>query len=92
MSSYRSDKLGQFRSAWPRQVSSTRFDYVWPPTSEGHNSFVRTPFLVFLNSMEIPLSQYSIRIHVEDSGCQAELIQVKIARSGQFNSAGSNYV
>ena len=31
-------------------------DYVRPPTSEGHNSFVRTPIRVFLDSMESPLS------------------------------------
>ena len=27
-----------------------------PPTSDGHNFFVRTPFWMFLDSMEIPLS------------------------------------
>ena len=35
-------------------------DYIRPPTSEGHNSFVRTPIWVFLDYMEIPLSQESI--------------------------------
>ena len=34
------------------QVSSARFDYVCPPNSVGHNFFVRTPFRVFLDSME----------------------------------------
>ena len=31
-----------------------------PPTSEGHNFFVRTPFWMFLNSMDSPLSIESI--------------------------------
>ena len=31
-------------------------DYALPPTSEGHISFVRTPFRVFLDSKESPLS------------------------------------
>ena len=43
--------------------------HVKPPTSEGHNFFVRTPFQVFLDSMEIPLSQISIHVLVEGSGC-----------------------
>ena len=33
-----------------------------PPTSDGHNFFVRTPFWMFLDSMEIPLSIESINI------------------------------
>ena len=32
-------------------------DYAQPPTSEDHISFVRTPFWVFLDSMERPLIQ-----------------------------------
>ena len=43
--------------------------HVRPPTSEGHNFPVRTPIRVFLNSMEIPLSQDSIHVPVEGSGC-----------------------
>ena len=43
--------------------------HVRPPTLEGHNFLVRTPFRVFLDSMESPLSQDSIRMSVEDSGC-----------------------
>ena len=39
-----------------------------PPTSEGHNFFVRTPIWVFLDSMESPLSQDSSHMHVEGSG------------------------
>ena len=41
---------------------------VRPPTSDDRNFFVRTPFQVFLDSMEIPLSQDSIYRTVEDSG------------------------
>ena len=33
-----------------------------PPTSDGHNFFVRTPFWKFLDSMESPLSLESIHI------------------------------
>ena len=43
--------------------------HVQPPTLEGHNFLVRTPFWVFLDSMESPLSQDSIRMSVEGSGC-----------------------
>ena len=59
----------EVRSAQSVQVSSAGCDYVWPPTSEGRNSFVRTPFQVFLNSMERPLSQESINMLKEDSRC-----------------------
>ena len=41
--------------------------HVWPPTSDGHKFFVRTLFWVFLDFMEIPLSQYSIHMPLEDS-------------------------
>ena len=33
-----------------------------PPISDGHNFFVRTPFFMFLDSMESPLSLESIHI------------------------------
>ena len=33
-----------------------------PPTSDGHNFFVRTPFQMFLDSMESPLSLQSVHI------------------------------
>ena len=42
--------------------------HVRPLTSEGHNFFVRTPFWVFLDSMETPLSQDSIRMPLEGIG------------------------
>ena len=60
-------KLDQVRSAWPIQVNSAGCEYMRPPTSEGHNFFVRTPFRVFLDSMESPLSKESINIPVEDN-------------------------
>ena len=37
-----------------------------PLTSDDHNFFVRTPFEVFLDSMESPLSQESRFMSVED--------------------------
>ena len=42
------------------QVSSSELTFLRPPTSKCHNSFVRTPIRVFLDSMEIKLSQESI--------------------------------
>ena len=43
-------------------------DYACPPTSEGHNSFVRTPIRVFLDSIEIPLSQECINRQIDKIG------------------------
>ena len=53
---------------WPGPVSaaSSGFDYVWPPNLEGHNFFVRTPFQVFLDSMESSLSLESNHILFND--------------------------
>ena len=67
MSSASSSQLSQFRLALSSQFSSAGFDYVSPPTSEGHNFFFRTPFRVFLDSMESPLSKDSINMLVEGS-------------------------
>ena len=39
------------------------------PNSEGHNSLVRIPILVFLDFMESPLSQLSSRTPLEGIGC-----------------------
>ena len=39
-----------------------------PSISDGHNFFVRTPFWMFLNSMESPLSLESINIYLDDIG------------------------
>ena len=44
-------------------------DYVRPPTSEGHISFVRTPIWDFLDSMESPLSQEYIHNPEGDITC-----------------------
>ena len=77
--------------AHPSQVSSSSsgFDYVRPPTSEGHNSFVRTPIWVFLDSMEIPLSQESIDMHDKDIICQTEVLDG--AHPGQVSSSSSGF-
>ena len=64
------------RSAQSVQVRSAGCDYVWPPTSEGHNSFVRTPFRVFLDSMEITLSQESIHMPEETIRYQTEVLDL----------------
>ena len=65
------------RASWQGQVGQGRSGrlaglglatYVRPPTSKGHNFFVRTPFWVLLDSMEIQLSQDSIYIPMEGSG------------------------
>ena len=65
--------------------SSSGFDYVRPPTSEGHNSFVRTPFLVFFDFMESPLSQEYTPMPKEDNRCQTE--EIDRARPGQVSSS-----
>ena len=44
------------------------FSDCWPPTSDDHNFFVRTPFRVFLDSMKIPLSLKFIHIYLNDIG------------------------
>ena len=77
--------------ALPGQVSSANsgFDYVWPPTSEGHNSFVRTPIWVFLDSMESPLSQEYTHMSKEDIRCKTEVLDR--ARPGQVSSASSGF-
>ena len=60
------------------QVSSanSRFDYVRSPTSESHNFFVRTPFWVFLDSMESPLSQESIHMLEETIIFQTDVLDL----------------
>ena len=65
-----SSKSGQLIS--PGQLVFV--DYVRPPTSEGHNSFVRTLIRVFLHSMERPLSQESIDTPEEDIRCQTKVL------------------
>ena len=74
------------------QLVSSGFDYVFPPTLEGRNSFVRTPIRVFLDSMESPLSQEYIDMPDEDIRCQNEVIDR--ARPGQVSSSnlGFDYV
>ena len=64
-------------------------DYARPPTSEGHISFVRTPILVFLDSMESPLSQEYIHNPKEDSRGQTEVLHR--AHPGQANSSSSGF-
>ena len=44
------------------------FSDCWPPTSNDHNFFVRTPFRVFLDSIENPLSLEFIHIYLDDIG------------------------
>ena len=45
------------------------FSDFWPPTSDGHNFLVRTPFRVLLDSMESPWSQESSHGPVEGNWC-----------------------
>ena len=73
------------------QVSSSSlgFDYVLPPTSEGHNSFVRTPIRVLLDSMERPLSKESIDMPEEDIRCPTEVLDR--AHRGQVSSSSSGF-
>ena len=77
---------GQVRSA------SSGFDYVRPPTLEGHNFFIRTRFWVFLDSMEIPLSQESINMSLEHSRCQNEVLDQALPGQASSSSSGFDYV
>ena len=56
------------QSGWPVRAGRLELaSHVRPPPSEGHNFFVRTPFRVFLDSIESPLSQDSRHVPVEGS-------------------------
>ena len=58
-----SGQKGVIGKDWSGKASRVRSGiHVRPPTSKGHNFFVRTPIRVFLDSMEISLSQDSIHI------------------------------
>ena len=74
-SSFKSGQLIQFR-----------VDYIRSPTLKGHNSFVRTPIRVFLDYMEIPLSQESINMPEEDRIFQTKVLDR--AHRGQVSSSG----
>ena len=83
MNSDRSAQLKQVRTPRPIKDSSVGFDYVRPPTSEGHNFFDRTLFWVFLDSMESPLCQDS-RNKLLDGSRGAQTGQITSAKSGQL--------
>ena len=59
-------------------------DYARPPTSKGHISFFRTPIWVFLDSMEIPLSQEYI--HMPEGDIRYHNKVLDRARPGQVSS------
>ena len=64
-------KLSSSRSS--QLVSSSQLvwvDYALPPTSEGHISFVQTLIWMFLDYMEIPLSEEYIHMPEGDIRCQ----------------------
>ena len=79
--------LGQLSLAGLGQLGWV--DYVGPPISKGHNFFVRTPFRVFLDSMESQLSQEYIHMPDEDIRHQTEVLYQ--VRSGQVSSASSGF-
>ena len=80
-----SSKSGQLVS--PGQL--VLVDYIRLPTSEGHNSLVRTSIWVFLDSMEIPLSQESIDMPEENIRCQTEVLD--LARPSQVSSSSLGF-
>ena len=66
-----SARMGSADPGWGQPAKAGRFRltiHLRPPTSEGHNFFVRTLFWVFLDSMESPLNQDSNWMPVEGSG------------------------
>ena len=63
------DRKGVIGQDWSGRASRVRLViHVRPPTSEGHNFFLRTLIWVLLNSMEIPLSHDYIHIHLYGIG------------------------
>ena len=64
-----------------------RFDYLCPPTLEGHISSLRTPIWVFLDSMESPLSQEYIHMPEKNIRCLTEVID-ELVTSGQLVNPG----
>ena len=82
-----SPQLGSPRMVPPRLVHPARVMHD-PPTSEGHNFFFRTPFRVFLDSMESPLSQNSIHMLVEGSRYWSWLEKGNSGRAGLGRLAG----
>ena len=69
-------RLGLFDWVRPARCKSVRLGltiHAMPPTSDGHNFFVRTPFWVFLNSVESPFSQYYSHVPVEDNRCDTPI-------------------
>ena len=62
-------RKGVIGQDWSGRASRVRLViYVKPPTLEGHNFFARTPILVFLESMESPLSQDYSHIPIDGIG------------------------
>ena len=54
--------VAQHAMAWGYRC---HFQFILSPISDNYNFFVQTPFRVFLNSMERPLSQEYVHMHVE---------------------------
>ena len=78
--------------ARPVQVSPSGFDCVGPPTSEGHNSFIRTPIWVLLDSMESPLSKEYNHMPEEDNIFQTKVLDRAIPGQVSSSSSGFDYV
>ena len=79
-----------FQGYWPIRASRLGLaSHVRPPTSDDHNFFVRTPFLVFLDSMKRELSQGSRNCPEEDSRQAYIFINICFFRaSGGLGLAG----
>ena len=65
------EPLARYSMAQQAMVWGYRHHFLFclPLISDGYNFFVRTPFQVFLDSKESPLSQESIHILVEGNWC-----------------------
>ena len=57
--------------------NSRPYSLFMPQTSDGHSFFVRTPFWMFLDSMEIYLSIESIHIYLDNIGTHIRSINHK---------------
>ena len=71
--------------SWVRnfRTSAKIFQFV-PLTSDDHNFFVQTPFEVFLDSMESPLSQESRFMPVEDKWGSQPYLNLKVVNPTLF--------
>ena len=77
----------QLRNICIKEILGFRGDAVKiSPSSDGHNFFIQTPFRMFLDSMESPLSLKSIHIYLDNNGTHIRSINHENSRPCWFCS------